>query len=180
MIKFYEFLQSGKLNGVCLGNTALHLRKVLGDPTCVLYKNHKPSILQYDELQFLFAFNEDKGRSEVVCIMFEFYFRKPLLLPTFVLPEDWFPNSLSTDKQFHRYLVKHGLNWKVWLDFRDGTPPEEIIYTIEKTHVSEKAYILTNISFRKKRKSYRLTTLCVSECNVQKKLTQTEYCHWGK
>ena len=157
MVKFYEFLQFGTLNGVCLGNTAPHIRKILGEPTGILYKNHKPSILQYDELQFFFDFNEDNRRSEVWCIILEFFLSRQLSFPSIVLPEDWFPNSLSTDKQFHKYLVKHGLNWKEWMEFRDANFPDEIIYTVEQTHTEQ-----THISFRKTRKSYRLDTISVS------------------
>ena len=165
MVEFYEFLKFGTLNGVCLGNTAPHIRKILGEPTGVLYKNHKPSILQYEELQFLFSFNEDKKRSEVTCIMFEFFLSRRLSFPSHILPEDWFPNSLSTDKQLHKYLVKYGLDWKVWMEFRnDGILPDMIYYDVEKTHTGK-----TQIAFRKTCKSFRLDGISIT--------CPSAYCH---
>ena len=148
MVKFYEFLQTGVLNGIGLGNTAFHVRRTLGNPTDVAYENHKPSILKYNDLQFLFFFNEKNKRSEVHSIYFEFFLSKHLSFPSILLPDDWFPNSLSTDNQFHKYIVKHGLHWNTYLDFGN-----EVHYIVE-----DKAHIC----FRKTRKSYRLSTLSVS------------------
>ena len=66
-----------------------------------------------------------------------------------LLPDDWFPNTRSTDRQFHKYIVKHGLRWNSYLDLGD-----EVHYIVEdKSH----------ITFRKTRRNYILSTLSVSD-----------------
>ncbi len=147
MAKLHEFLQFGLLNRVGFGSPAQHIRRVVGAYPDIRYENNnksrKPCIYKYNGLQFLFHYNEDNQRSEVECMIFKFNFG-PAIFPRIVLPNDWFPNRQTTEKQFHNYIVKHGLSWKVWADYGDW-----ICFLVGKSHVA----------FQKTHQGYRMDVL---------------------
>lgn len=108
MASILEFIKTGKLGPISLGDSKEDVENILGDPDDVSI-SRKPRILRYSSLQL--AFYWDKERKVGLLNSIHMYFdNEKTSFPEVLCLDGWIPdNEVSTDL-FLKNALKYGIN----------------------------------------------------------------------